>query len=160
MKTLAACLLLIAASAPASAQSADTPFVLASINEMSACNQAKREETPDAAIKRCNDGLALVQKLRANHGAGVSPHERNVELAAKAGIHTALGGIYAELDNARTARVCEHVEMSWGFITQVRPTESPADYQEPMQQMKVTPIEAVRLCRGEKGTPPGAPPLP
>jgi hypothetical protein len=72
----------------------------------------------------------------------------------------ALGGFFLKIDKVRSSRICTQTEASWLQLTRIIDAASPQNYQTAFQTMRDSTAKAVRLCRSEKGTPPGAPPVP
>lgn len=160
MKTIriATCAALLATATPAFAQSEDIETAFDAIIAPCLAGQKDKTNPPQADIDACQPGLAA---LDAAYAARVqpSPHDTNMLHYYRAFLHTSIGAGYAAIHAVRSARVCTSTEASWTAVSQFNDAASPG-YAASFAKMRQSAIPAITKCRAEKGTPPGAAPLP
>lgn len=156
--------ILIAAAAfiagAAHAQDPESELALSILNESNKCTNLPHTGNSFGAVTACQQALIAIDALAAAATAPLNPHESNMALYARANVQSRIGLEYGRMDGARSGRVCTQVETSWTLLSQVKPDASPEFYRQPLRDLQTGAAPAVRQCRAEKGTPPGATPLP
>lgn len=125
------------------------------------CQQARADAamSVDDKIATCQRTFESLDKVRQKYPEA-SQRELNAYCELRAFAHMVLAGMYANVDKSRTQRACDMAEASWADLSKIVDAASAAEYQEAYKQMRTSGAMTVRVCRKEKGTPPGAPPVP
>jgi hypothetical protein len=145
-------------SAPAFAQDGADPIMDAYAGKAIACLKAKDDASisPPARATLCQDDLTQLDAYFTSRTT--SPHERNVYHFVRSFLQLQVGGAYLKIDAVRSQRVCTQTELTWSELAQVVDSNSPPAFQSNTATMRTSVVGPLGKCRGEFGTPPGAPP--
>lgn len=153
--------LLLAAGVPAFAQ--DAPSVseqfLVVVRDCLAKNQ-NASNPPEEDIAICEAMLVSLEEIAAANAGNISPRDQNTYHLYRSLGHSAKAAAYGDIDGARTARVCTAIEAAWTDVSRLVDANASASTIETHKALRATSVGPVAKCREEKGTPPGAAPLP